>query len=121
MDDRSSMAVYHHATMGGMEHARKGYNMRFVRFFGVFTALVLSVGAIGCGKGAMACAVVDAASKACTVVRYMGPDGKVDEVEVTPDEVNAFGRAAAARRKAEKPPCEVSGGCADSEGDKVSP
>lgn len=76
-----------------------------VRFFGVLVALVVLGGALGCGKGAIACGVVDAAERACTVVRYMGPDGKVQEVQVDPDEMTAFGRAMAAKRNGEPAPC----------------
>lgn len=69
--------------------------------FGLVAVLVA-----GCGYGKTACAVVDAADKACTVVRYMAPDGTVQEVRVEQDEINRFGRAAAAKRDATKAPAE---------------
>lgn len=65
---------------------------------------IVAVGATACGHGKTACAVVDAADKACTVVRYMEPDGTVREVQVDRDEVNAFGRQAAARKRNAAPP-----------------
>lgn len=92
-------------------------NMRAVQFFGVLLALVVFGGVLGCGKGAIACGVVDAASRACTVVRYMGPDGKVQEVQVDPDEMNTFGRAMAAKRNGETPPC-LGDDCAEAKGAK---
>lgn len=91
--------------------------MRAVRFFGVLVALAALGGVLGCGKGAIACGVVDAASRACTVVRYMGPDGKVQEVQVDPDEMTTFGRAMAAKRNGEPAPC-LGDDCTEPKGDK---
>jgi len=70
----------------------------------VLLLAIAAVGATACGHGKTACAVVDAADKACTVVRYMEPDGTVREVQVDRDEVNAFGRQAAARKRNAAPP-----------------
>jgi hypothetical protein len=56
----------------------------------------------GCGHGAAACAVVDAANQACTVIKYMGEDGKVREVRVNRDELDQFAREAAAREEARR-------------------
>lgn len=57
----------------------------------------------GCpGWGSTTCKVVDAASAACTVLKYMGPDGKEHEVRVSREEMAAFGEEAAAKRAAEK-------------------
>jgi hypothetical protein len=64
----------------------------------VCLALCLSA----CGHGAQACAVVDVAAKACSVVRYLAPDGTVREVRVEPYEIAAFGEQMAARRASEK-------------------
>lgn len=56
---------------------------------------------IGCGYGAVACNVVDAAAQACTVIRYMDSDGKMKEVRVSNAELRMFGSQMAARRAAE--------------------
>lgn len=62
-------------------------------------ALVLG----GCaGWGGAACKVVDAAQAACTVVKYMGPDGKEHEVKVSREELSEFGHEMAAKRAGEK-------------------
>jgi hypothetical protein len=67
----------------------------------ISTSMILA----GCGKGAVACAVVDAAHQACTVVKYMGPDGKVREVRVSQEELASFGqRTEAARAREGKDP-----------------
>lgn len=57
----------------------------------VVTALCLSA----CGAGAKACAVVDVAAESCKVVRYLSPDGTVEEL--TPADL---GKAAAAKKQA---------------------
>jgi hypothetical protein len=54
-----------------------------------------------CGHGATACKVIDAAHDVCSVVRYLGPDGKVHEVQVSSQELAAFGLQMAARRAQE--------------------
>lgn len=57
----------------------------------------------GCpGWGSTTCKVVDAASAACTVIRFMGEDGKEHEVRVSRDELAGFGQEMAAKRAAEK-------------------
>lgn len=48
-----------------------------------------------CGHGATACKVVDVASDACSVVRYLGPDGTVEELTAAD-----LAKAAAAKRAA---------------------
>lgn len=53
-------------------------------------ALLLSASFIACGYGGKACKVVDLAHNACTVVRYLGPDGKTHEVTLTPAELAAL-------------------------------
>lgn len=55
------------------------------------------VGLTACGHGAKACAVVDVAAESCKVVRYLGPDGTVEEL--TPDDL---AKVAAAKRAARK-------------------
>lgn len=72
----------------------------------IFSLSILGLGAnvlAGCaGWGKTTCQIVDAASQACTVLRFMGEDGKVQEVPVTPAEMNEFGRKQAAKKAAEK-------------------
>jgi hypothetical protein len=68
--------------------------------------LALAMGVVaglltGCGHGATACKVIDVAHEACSVVRYLGPDGKVHEVPVSQEEMAAFGLAMAAKRASE--------------------
>lgn len=48
-----------------------------------------------CGTGAAACKVVDVASDACTVVRYLGPDGTVEDLTA-----EDLGDLAAAKQRA---------------------
>jgi hypothetical protein len=62
----------------------------------LITLLALSLTA--CGYGAKACKVIDAAHDVCTVVRYMAPDGTVREVQVSSEELAAFGTALEAKR-----------------------
>lgn len=73
---------------------------------GIFAITLPLVGAnllAGCaGWGKTTCNVVDAAQAACTVLRYMGEDGKVHEVKLSPEEANEFGRAAAAKKAQSK-------------------
>lgn len=57
--------------------------------------LVLGLVTQACGHGAAACKVVDVASDACSVVRYMAPDGTTEEL--TPDDL---AKAAAAKKAA---------------------
>lgn len=54
----------------------------------------------GCGAGAKACAIVDLADHACSVLRYLEDDGTVREVPVSRAEAREFGRAAAKKRAA---------------------
>ena len=57
----------------------------------------------GCaGWGKTTCQIVDAASQACTVIRFMGDDGKQHEVRLSPEEANALGKSLAAKKAAEK-------------------
>lgn len=58
---------------------------------------LLLTSAQGCGYGKPACTVIDAAAQACTVVRYLGPDGKVVEEPVSADKLT---EQAKAQRKA---------------------
>lgn len=68
----------------------------------IFAVTLPLVGAnllAGCaGWGKTTCNIVDAAAQACTVIRYMGEDGKVHEVRLTPEEANELGRSAAAKK-----------------------
>ena len=59
--------------------------------------LVIGLVTQACGHGAQACAVVDIAAESCKVVRYLGPDGTVEEL--TPDDL---AKVAAAKRAARK-------------------
>ncbi len=56
---------------------------------------------VGCGAGGKVCAIVDLAQHACTVLKYVGPDGKPAEVRVTPEEATAFAQQMSAKRAAE--------------------
>lgn len=53
---------------------------------------------VACGYGAKACKIIDVAHSACTIVQYLAPDGSVREVQVSPDELAAFGTALEAKR-----------------------
>jgi hypothetical protein len=64
----------------------------------VITLFVLALSLTACGYGAKACKVIDAAHDVCTVVRYMAPDGTVREVQVSSEELAAFGTALEAKR-----------------------
>ena len=55
---------------------------------------------LACGYGAKACKIVDAAHDVCTVVRYLAPDGTVREVQVSSEELAAFGTALEAKHAA---------------------
>lgn len=72
----------------------------------IFSVAMLVAGAnllAGCaGWGKTACQVVDASEQACTVVRFMGADGKMHEVPLTQQEVNEMGQKKAAKMAAEK-------------------
>lgn len=57
---------------------------------------------IACGAGAKACAIIDLANHACTVVKYLDDDGKVKEVPVTQEEAREFAKAAAKKRAQER-------------------
>lgn len=70
---------------------------------GLLLALALPLFA-GCGTGAKACGVVDIAANACTVVRYLAPDGSVEEL--TPEDLEQ----AAARRRAARGASPSTGG-----------
>ena len=60
-----------------------------------FLALAAALLLPACGHGAKACAVVDVAAESCKVVRYLAPDGSVEEL--TPDDL---AKVAAAKRAA---------------------
>jgi hypothetical protein len=47
-----------------------------------------------------ACAIVDTAKEACTVIRYLDATGKEAEVRVSREELREFGREAATRHAA---------------------
>jgi hypothetical protein len=63
-------------------------------------ALVYAFALGACGAVNGACQVVDTAHHACTVLRYLGPDGGVEEVNVSGEEVASFARETKARRAA---------------------
>jgi len=67
---------------------------------GLLATLLLSQGCAG--WGGTACKIVDAAQTACTVVKYLGPDGKEREVRVSREEFQEFGREMSTKRAAEK-------------------
>ena len=71
--------------------------------------MLSSNGACGCGYGKVACSIVDTAADACVVLRYLGPDGKMRQVRVPREELQAFALTAAARQT---PTCD-GGPCAD--------
>ena len=54
---------------------------------------------VSCGYGKPACTVIDAMHNACAVVRYLGPDGKVREVKLEPQDLAAM----AEKKRVEKP------------------
>jgi hypothetical protein len=65
------------------------------------TALVfIAILGSACGAVNGACQVVDTAHHACTVLHYLGPDGGVEEVNVSGEEVASFARETKARRAA---------------------
>jgi len=57
---------------------------------------------VGCGAGGKVCAIVDLAQHTCTVLKYLGEDGKPHEVRVTPEEAREFAAQVEAKRAAEK-------------------
>lgn len=63
-------------------------------------AVVLVSPLAACGAVNGACQVVDTAHHACTVLRYLGPDGGVEEVNVSGEEVASFARETKVRRAA---------------------
>ena len=69
----------------------------------IFSLSLIGVGVnflAGCaGWGKTTCQVVDAAAGACTVLRFMGDDGKVHEVPISPKEASEFGKSLAAKKK----------------------
>jgi hypothetical protein len=74
----------------------------------IFAGILLAITLAACGHGAAVCGVVDvtaeAAQQACTVLRYLGPDGKVYEVRMTNKELAEYGRKTAAQRAAASAP-----------------
>jgi hypothetical protein len=69
--------------------------------------LLVTAGAGGCGYGGKACQVIDAtktaadaASSACTMVKYLAPDGTEKTVAVSPAELRSFGLEMEAKRLA---------------------
>lgn len=56
-----------------------------------------------CGTGAAACKVVDVASNTCAVVRYLAPDGTVEELDAHDLEQAAAAKKAARQRAQVKP------------------
>lgn len=62
--------------------------------------IIVALLSVGCGAGGKACAIIDAAHQACTVVRYLGPNGEQREVKVTKAELEAFARETAERQAA---------------------
>jgi hypothetical protein len=66
------------------------------RFIVSLVALFL----VGCGVGGKVCSVVDLAHHACTVVKYLGPDGKEHEVKLTPEEARELAMEAEAKQAA---------------------
>lgn len=46
----------------------------------IFGLVAFVVVLAACGHGAKACAVVDVAHESCKVVRYLAPDGTVEEL-----------------------------------------
>lgn len=88
---------------------RMGYEMQSVMdkiAIAIFAITLPLVGVnllAGCaGWGKTTCQIVDAASQACTVIRFMGDDGKPHEVRLTPEEANEFGKSMAAKKAAAK-------------------
>lgn len=67
-------------------------------FAGGMAGGLLVGAAAGCGHGSTACLVVDAAQQACTVIKYMGPDGQPRQVRVSKEELQQFGRDMAQKR-----------------------
>jgi hypothetical protein len=68
----------------------------------LFTVGIVGAGAnllAGCaGWGAKTCSVVDLAKDACGVVRFMGEDGTVQEMKVTPEDMREAAKAQARRQ-----------------------
>ena len=66
----------------------------------VVLALSLSACALFRSGVDTTCKIVDTAHDVCTVIRYLGPDGKVHEEKVTAEEMAAFGKQLSAKRAA---------------------
>lgn len=70
----------------------------------VFGLVAFVVALAACGHGSKACAVVDVAAESCKVVRYLAPDGTVEEL--SPQDLAAVAatkRAARARAAGSSP------------------
>lgn len=66
---------------------------------GIYFAVLLVYLLAGCGHGSTACAVVDATKAACDhVIRYLGPDGRVHEVQVPAEELAGVAKRVEAKR-----------------------
>lgn len=58
-------------------------------------ALVLS----GCPEAKTACQVIRAADTACTLIEVVGEDGKMEQVPVSPAEMQSLARTVSARKR----------------------
>lgn len=66
-------------------------------------AVVFCLLGASCGYGRQVCQIIDTAQDACTVIRYLGPDGEEREVRVPRAELQRFAQKEAARQAAIKP------------------
>jgi hypothetical protein len=77
----------------------------------VITMVLLTFGSLllACGSGKAACAVIDTAHEACSVIKYLGPDGKVQTVKVSSQELATFGQYTATMRAAKEAKAKAMG------------
>lgn len=60
---------------------------------------MLTLAAVGgCAASKVACQVIRVANNACTMIEFSLPDGGVDQVAVSRDELEGLARTASARR-----------------------
>ena len=76
--------------------------MKIKRGYGALACFGIVYGVSACTASKVACQVIKTANDACTVIEMIGADGKPVQVPITNEELQGFGKTAAARREAEK-------------------
>lgn len=76
----------------------------WILVLGTFMLMASACQALACGHGAAACKVVDIAHDACGTVRYLAPDGTVEELSTRDLEDLAKAKRVARERAKERMP-----------------